>query len=311
MPSFEKGLVELGEGLHAYLLPDGSWGLSNAGLIQGEGASLLVDTLFDLRLTREMLDAMDPLTSRAPIATLVNTHANGDHCWGNQLVGGAEVIASKATAEEMSRVTPAMMRMMVSVDFGPVLTPYLRERFGLFDFDGIEVPPPTRTFDGRIDLEVGGRRVEVIEVGPAHTDGDTLVHVPDARTVFTGDILFIGGTPIVWAGPVRNWVAACDRILALDAETIVPGHGPLSDRRGVEAVKRYLEFVWREASERKRAGMSALEAARDIELGEYADWGASERIVVNVDSIYRELDPQHPPANVLGLFLQMAEMAKR
>ena len=309
--AYTKGLHELGDGLHAYLQPDGGWGYSNAGLVSGDGVSLLVDTLFDLRLTREMLDAMAPIVSTTPISTVVNTHANGDHCYGNRLVTGAEIIASKATAAEMSAVTPEMMHMFVTMDLGDVLTPFLRGIFGDFEFEGIEITPPTRTFSGRLVLDVGGRAVELIEVGPAHTEGDTLAYVPDARAVFTGDILFIGGTPIVWAGPVSSWVAACEMILGLDVETIVPGHGPVTDKSGVESVKRYLEHIWKAAAERHEAGMSAYDAARDIELGEFAAWGAPERIAVNVDTIYRELDTSPQPADVVELFTRMAEMAAR
>src|SRR5438034_1297707 len=131
---YARGLHELAEGCFAYLQPDGSWGWSNAGLVVGDGASLLVDTLFDLRLTGDMLAAL-------------------------------------------------------------------------------------------------------IEVGAAHTAGDTLAVVRDARTVYTGDILFIGGTPIVWAGPLANWVAACDLMLGMDIDTVVPGHGPVTDKAGVAAVR--------------------------------------------------------------------------
>ena len=97
--SYSKGLRDLGDGIYAYLQPDGSWGYSNAGLVADSGESLLVDTLFDLHLTAEMLQAMrraEPAAQR--IGTLVNTHANGDHCYGNQLVEGARVITSAATA---------------------------------------------------------------------------------------------------------------------------------------------------------------------------------------------------------------------
>jgi len=307
--AYTKGLHELGDGLHAYLQPDGGWGYSNAGLVSGNGASLLVDTLFDLRLTREMLDAMAPIISTTPISTVVNTHANGDHCYGNRLVSDAEIIASRATAAEMPAVTPEMMHIFVTADLGDVVTPFLRRIFGDFEFEGIETRAPTRTFSGRLELDIGGRAVELIEVGPAHTEGDTLAVVPDARAVFTGDILFIGGTPIVWAGPVSNWVAACELILELDVETIVPGHGPITDMSGVESVKSYLEQIWTAAVERHEAGMSAYDAARDIELGEFSAWGAPERIAVNVETIYRELDPSHQPADVVELFTRMAEMA--
>ena len=102
---FTKGLHEIGKGQYAWLQPDGSWGWSNAGLVVGDGVSLLVDTLFDLHLTREMLDAMAAATRTSPIGTVVNTHANGDHCYGNQLVAEAEIIATRAAAISVSLTT--------------------------------------------------------------------------------------------------------------------------------------------------------------------------------------------------------------
>jgi cyclase len=288
---FARGLHELGSRCYAYLQPDGSWGWSNAGLVVGDGASLLVDTLFDLKLTAAMLDAMAPVRATAPISTVVNTHANGDHCYGNQLVQGAEIVASTATAGEMGDVSPAMLAGLSAAP--GELGEMFRGFFGAFDFTGIELTLPTRTFDGRLDLDVGGRTVSLIEVGPAHTRGDTLVHVPDARTVYTGDILFIGGTPVVWAGPLSSWIAACDLMLGMDVETVVPGHGPVTDKRGVAAVRDYLAYIDAEASARFRAGMGAWDAARDIALGEFASLGERGRIAVNVEAVYRTLDPAH------------------
>ena len=305
---YDRGLIEVADNIFAYLQPDGGWGWSNAGLVVGDDDSMLVDTLFDLKLTEEMLASMSSLTSAKPIATLVNTHANGDHCFGNQLVTAAEVIASEASAAEMEELPPAMLAAMMQVDLGETTNTYLSEAFGPFTFEGIETPVPTRTFSGSLDLDHPGRRSELIEVGPAHTRGDVLVHVPHAKTIFTGDILFIGGTPIVWAGPVQNWIDACDRIIELDCDVIVPGHGPLTDRAGVQAVADYLSYIRTEAAARFQAGMRADEAARDIELGQFEDWIDWERIVINVDAIYRELDPKHPAADVMDLFRQMAEL---
>jgi glyoxylase-like metal-dependent hydrolase (beta-lactamase superfamily II) len=302
-PEYTKGLHELGEGCYAYLQPDGGWGWSNAGLIVGDGRSLLVDTLFDLRLTGEMLESMaDPIRT-APISTVVNTHANGDHCYGNQLVGDAEIIASTATAEEMAEVPPAML---AALNAAPgELGDLFRGFFGAFAFEGIEVRFPDRTFDGRLEVDVAGRTVELIEVGPAHTRGDTLAHVPDARTIYTGDILFVGGTPIVWAGPLSRWIAACDLILGLDVETVVPGHGPVTDKSGVVAVRDYLSFIDREATARFDAGMDAWEAARDIALNGFADWGEFGRVAVNVEAVYRHLDPTHESPDVVEQFRRM------
>src|SRR6202795_1552794 len=107
--AYTHGLHEVADGCHAYLQPNGSWGWSNAGLIVGDGASLLIDTLFDLRLTQRMLDAMTPITLASPITQVVNTHANGDHCFGNILVDDAEIIATSATAHEMAEVPPSLL----------------------------------------------------------------------------------------------------------------------------------------------------------------------------------------------------------
>ena len=261
-----QGLQELGDGCFAYLQRDGGWGWSNAGLIVGDGQSLLVDTLFDLDLTATMLDAMSAATATAPVDTVVNTHANGDHCYGNAEVTrrrpDVDIVATTATANEMSEVPPSLLAALNQApgEVGELF----RSFFGEFNFEGIELVPPTRTFDGRLDLEVGGRRVELFEVGPAHTAGDTIVYVPDVRTVYTGDILFIGGTPIVWAGPLSNWIAACDLMLGLDPETVVPGHGPLTDTAGILAVRDYLSYVDEAATARHSTGMDAFDAALDI-----------------------------------------------
>ncbi len=312
---YERGLHEIGAGLYAYLQPDGSWGWSNAGLVVDGEASLLIDTLFDLRLTREMLGAMRRAEPRATarIGTLVNTHANGDHCYGNALVAGAEIVASARAAEEMRHLPPAVLGGLVKSMAGDesALGRFVQRAFGPFAFDEIgELALPTRTFAGALTLHAGDRRVELIEVGPAHTRGDVIAHVPDARAVFTGDILFVEGTPIVWEGPVANWIAACDRILALDADLIVPGHGPITDRRGAEAVRAYLEHVKREARVRFDAGMDALTAARDIPLAEFSAWSDAERIVVNVDTLYREFGAPVPPPDPLRLLRAMAEYPK-
>ena len=98
----------------AYLQPDGSWGWSNAGLIVDGDHTLLVDTLFDLKLTAEMLTEMRrSVPAAAHISTLVNTHANGDHTFGNQLVEGAEIVATKATFDEMDPTHPALYHSMM------------------------------------------------------------------------------------------------------------------------------------------------------------------------------------------------------
>ena len=310
--AFVRGVTELGDGAYAWLAPDGSWGWSNAGLIVDGDASMMVDTLFDLTLTRDMIDAMRAIAPGAMVAVdaLVNTHANGDHCHGNELVPTDQIIASVAAAQEMDELPPAALAAMMRVvaDDQSALGRYVRHCFDAFTFDDITHTPPTQTFTGRLDLEIGDKDVALIEVGPAHTRGDVIVSVPEDQVVFTGDILFIEGTPIMWTGPVQNWLDACDLIIDLGAEHIVPGHGPITDAAGVRAVRDYWTYVSGEARARFEAGMSVGDAARDIDLGPYADWGDSERIFINVNTLYREFGSDRVVDDVMALFAEMGEL---
>jgi glyoxylase-like metal-dependent hydrolase (beta-lactamase superfamily II) len=297
-------LVEVADGCHAWMAGEATWGMSNAGLVTGPESSLLVDTLFDLHLTRRMLDAMGRHTAEAPIGTVVNTHANGDHCYGNALLADTHILTSAATAAEMADVPPAMMAAMAELE--GELGDTFRRFFGRFDFSGFELPPVDETFAGSHALQVGGLDVQLIEVGPAHTAGDTIAWIPDRRVVYTGDICFIGSTPIVWAGPFSNWIAALDRITDLGPDVVVPGHGPVTDVAGVAEVREYLVFVDREARRRHEAGLDVVAAARDIALGDFAGLADRGRVVANVDAVYRELDPAHDTMAVTDLFLEMA-----
>jgi glyoxylase-like metal-dependent hydrolase (beta-lactamase superfamily II) len=137
------------------------------------------------------------------------------------------------------------------------------------------------------------------------------VHVLEDKTVFTGDILFIEGHPIMWNGPIKNWVAACERMLAMDIDTVVPGHGPITDKRGVKAVRDYLVYITDEARKRFAEGMSFYDAAMDISLTDYSSWGDSERIVVNVAALYREFAGDSRPPDMGELTAMMAALHKR
>ncbi|MGO9223191.1 fumarylacetoacetate hydrolase family protein [Mycobacterium sp.] len=311
---YTRGLHEVADRVWAWTLPDGGYGWSNAGLVAGDGAALLVDTLFDLALTREMLAAMSPITSSAPITDALITHSNGDHTHGNQLLDpSVRIIAAKGTAEEIAHgMAPEMLAMAQTANLGPVATPYTRERFGHFDFSGINVRNADQTFDRDLTIDVGGRRVDLLNLGPAHTAADSVAHVPDAGVLFGGDLLFIGCTPIVWAGPIANWISACDAMIALDAPIVVPGHGPVTDPDGIRAVRAYLAHVSERAEAAYRKGLSWSEAADTIALGEYATWLDAERVVVNVYQRYRELDPGTPALEVMALLVMQAEwLAKR
>ncbi len=322
---FDGGLIEIAPGVHGWLQPNGLLGESNAGLVIGDGASLLVDTLWDPRLTRRMLDAMAPLTADAPIQTLVNSHSDGDHWWGNSLVA-AEATATDAAAAVMARQSPAEMKRFralaaVLTRAGSLPVPYPRRAdvatiaayvggaLAPFAFDEVRLVPPVRTFSGELTLDVGGREVRLIEVGPAHTPGDLVVWIPDARVVLAADILFIGVTPIMWVGPVERWIAALERILDLGAERFLPGHGPVCGAEEVQRLLEYWRWLDREAAQRLDAGRSVTEIARELAAAKFGDWLAPERALVNVT--YRRGAAAPPgPREIVRAFFRMALLAR-
>jgi glyoxylase-like metal-dependent hydrolase (beta-lactamase superfamily II) len=311
---YTKGLHEIGDGLYAWLQPDGGWCWSNAGLIVDGDATLLVDTLFDLPMTGEMLAAMRAAVPAAKrIEKLVNTHANADHTWGNQLVRDAEIIASKGCAEEFDHFTPEFFReMMGRTKETGVLGEFLEHCFSPFDVTGVELTPPTTIFSDEKTIKVGDRTVHLYNVGPAHTRGDILVHLPEDRLVFTGDVLFVGGHPVIWDGPIGNWRKACDRLLAMDVDVVVPGHGPIADKAEVRRFRAYLDEIEHETRQRFDAGMDEMTAARDIALTNYDDWNDAERVYANVASLYREFRGLAPDQGMtpMEVFAGMAELFK-
>jgi glyoxylase-like metal-dependent hydrolase (beta-lactamase superfamily II) len=302
-------LHEIGDRAWAWTLPDGGFGWSNAGLVAGDGEALLVDTLFDAPLTREMLDAMAPITAAAPIRHALITHSNGDHTHGTTLLDpSVRILAATATAEEIAHdIPPEMFTFFQKSDLGPAVTTYIRDRFGPFDFRGITVRNADETFDSGLSVDVGGRRVEILNLGPAHTGADSVVHVPDAGLLFGGDLLFFGCTPIVWAGPIDNWIKACDVMIGLAPSVVVPGHGPVGDVDGIRRVRGYLEFVVDYADGAHRAGHDFVEAAARIDLGDFDELLDAERIVINLYQRYREIDTGTAELGVLELFTKQAE----
>ena len=307
---YEKGLHSLSNGVYAWLEPDGSWGFSNAGLIVDGDRSLLVDTLFDLSFTRKMLDAVKAAEPNAAacIDILVNTHGDGDHWFGNELAGAAEIMATSAAIEDMKKVPPGYLALNMSIA-GNAPTPLgrmLSRIFASYCFDGITPTYPNKIVDRKTPLMLGSKRVELIPAGPAHTHGDMMVYIPDDRILFTGDIIFAGVTPVIHSGPFSNYIKVCRTILEMDVDVIVPGHGPITDKEAVKSMIEYLEYVQFESGKRYDAGMSTIKAAGDIDLKEFLGWHCPERLILNVIAAYQELTGVEK--NSIERFFLMAEL---
>jgi len=297
---YTKGLHDLGSGGFAWLQPDGGYGYSNAGLIVDSGQALLVDTLFDVPLTQEMLDAMGRSIPEARrIDRVVNTHAHPDHTAGNLLLEGADIIASDATLQEMRQIdspgNPVAELLRNWRKYGEA-GEYLHEVMGSrFQVHAAPQLMPTRTFERELTLDVGAKEVKLLGVGPAHSRGDTLVYVPRDRLLFTGDILFHEVHPLVMPGAADAWIAACDLIDEWDIDVVVPGHGPITDKGGVRKLREYLVYFRAEARKRFDAGMDYKEATLDIALDAFHGWPDEERIFATVNNFYAEFGAKPAP----------------
>ena len=272
---WKTGIEEVAPKVYAYIQAFGELGVSNAGLLLDRSGNMAVDALMVPSMTKRFLAAIRKLSKR-PVSRLVNTHHHIDHSGGNFLFRGAEVVSHTACRDEM-------VRSGIAVEAYQQRIP----RFAK-EFPRLKPKPPTVTFEERLVFHQSGREIELRHLGPAHTFGDAFVYLPQDKLLFAGDLAFYYVTPLAFQGHVGNWIKVADRLLKLDVETIVPGHGPIGGKKELREMRAYLALVRREAKKRFRLGMTEEQAARDVKLGVYASWREPERILPNIMRLYQE-----------------------
>ena len=309
--------VQVGRGIHAVLQEGAKLGESNTGFVD-HGGGLVVDTMYDLPRTGAMVDLLtEASTTSEPPRRLVNTHHNGDHCWGNQVLAelGTEIIGHRLCAHYfLEEASPELFEQLKAMDPVPPAIAGFVDALRAFDFTDITLTPPTTLLDddGTV-LDLDGLSAEVHYLGPAHTAGDLAVWLPGEGVLFTGDLLFNPCTPIGWEGTFAGWIDALDRMISWAPAVVVPGHGPLGDVQSLREMRDYLAFVFDEAKVHFAAGRSTAEAAALIELGPYASWAEPERLAFQLDRAWRELSgqPWDTKADVNKVFAEAAALRSR
>jgi cyclase len=264
-------LEQVGDGIWAYVQLDGSWGLNNTGFLVGTHGVTAIDTCFTERRSRAFIDAIGSVTS-APVRTLVNTHHHGDHTHGNWLLRDATIIGHERCRTEVLAAGHVTQTFFPGVDWGRV-----------------EIEPPFVTFTDTLTLWSDETEVRLEFMGPAHTTNDVIAWLPEQRLLFAGDLVFNGGTPFVVMGSVAGAITALERLRPLEADVIVPGHGPVCDPGILDEQVSYLRFVQEIAQAAFDEGLSPLEAALECDLGRFGGWHDPERIVGNLHRAYSEL----------------------
>ena len=269
-------VVEVAPDVYAYVQPDGTWWINNAGFVVGPESVTLVDTCSTEARTRALLDALAGITGR-PIRTIVNTHHHGDHTNGNGLAA-AQDGATTIVAHHQCREILAEEGI---VHYEGVWEPV--------DWGSLPLGLPTTTLDERLTLWSGDRRIELRHPGVAHTTNDVVAWLPDDGVLFTGDLVFHGGTPFVLMGSVEGALESVDFLRSFGADTVVPGHGPVCGPEVFDIHERYYRFVLERAGTAHESGLAPLDAARGTDLGEFADLTDPERLVGNLHRAMAEL----------------------
>lgn len=293
MTAEEPYLVQPATGVYAYVQPDGGWCLNNAGFVTDGGRTLLIDTAATERRALALREAV--VAAGVPLPrTVVNTHHHGDHTYGNAVFAPEALVLGHDNARTEQIAAGHQLELI----------------WPTTDFGSVEITAPDLTYNDRMTLHLGETEVQVIHPGVAHTTGDSIVFLPRQRIVFTGDLVFAEGTPFLAMGSLAGSLRALELLRSLGAETVVPGHGPLTDPSAYEATERYLRYVAELARKGRAEGLTPLEAARKADLGEFAAWRESERLVANLHRAYAELagEPEGAPLNILAVLQDMTVM---
>lgn len=278
--SWDTGLIDIGKGCYAYI-QSGGLNVSNAGLVVGPDSCLVIDTLYVKPMTQAFKRSIRKVTKK-PVGQIVCTHHHADHTLGlNWFPRDIPVIAHRYMRERM-------------IETGLDLAHYRRVNPEHKEhLRGLKQHLPTHTYDGSMTLYLGDRRVELHNLGHAHSKGDTMVYLPKEKILYSGDFCFNFVTPATFDAHIGNWIRKARLVLkTFPLKTVVPGHGPVGDRRIIEDMADYLSLVQREARKHYKAGTPAKRAAPEIPLGVYADWMKPDRVEQAVMKLYNEFRGQ-------------------
>ncbi len=228
-----QGLIKITDRIYSYAdtkdpSPSNSFG-ANAGIIIGDKGILVIDALASAQEARRFLDDIRKVSDK-PIRYVVDTHSHFDHTFGNAEFAamGAVIVAQDNCAENMQ----ISSRQVIE---NPESYGMTKEEAGV-----VKIACPNVMFAEKTRLGLGGVNVDLLFIAPSHTRDSLIVYVPEEKTVFAGDILFTDYYPYMGDGDIQGWVKTLDHLMTMDADTIVPGHGPLSTKKDLADMKEYL-----------------------------------------------------------------------
>lgn len=301
-------LIRLTDYVYARIVnPDGN-AVGNSGFIVLEQGVLVFDTHFTPEAGRQLYDDIRSITSR-PVRYIVNSHYHPDHTHGNQAFSGAHIIAIRGTRDDvLQKDLPSLnrtisvttsevdrMRRIASKESDPgklgALMQQIRTRDDyLATLSRLEIMAPFVVMDDYLEIQDGSRKVIIQFLGPGHTDTDTILYLPSERIVFCGDLFFRDAIPNIQDASVLEWMETLKKILELDADRYVPGHGIVGNRRDVEKFLQYFEDLRALVEPFVLRGDSMERAIREIRVPErYSGYRFMNFFRANIQKMYAEL----------------------
>jgi quinoprotein relay system zinc metallohydrolase 2 len=249
------------QGRHDLMTKENGGAIANLGFIVGETAVAVVDTGGTPEQGRRLLETVRSITD-CPVRYVVLTHMHPDHVFGSAAFSGPDV----------AFVGHARLNAALEQRFGHYLAANA-PALGPGALDGAERPIVARPVEERAEIDLGGRII-VVEAWPvSHTDNDLTVYDPTTRTLFSGDLVFLEHLPSL-DGSLRGWQRTLERLAAIPAERVVPGHGPVPSHwpEALEPSRRYFEVLARDVKAAIDAGRPLSEAARTAGRSEAPNW---------------------------------------
>jgi glyoxylase-like metal-dependent hydrolase (beta-lactamase superfamily II) len=277
-PLVDPGAIEeIAPGVH--VIPDGRIPfIPNAGVIEGDRAVLVVDTAMGHRNGEAILALAEGIADGRKLI-LTTTHFHPEHAFGAKpFERSVTYVMNAAQAEELSAKGTEYVEMFST--FGPGLAELL---------DGVELVPADLTYEGRLEIDLGGKTVELHEVGPAHTRGDQLIFLPGEGVLFAGDLVENAFFPILPDPDAQGekWLDVLATMSALAPKIVVGGHGAVGGSELIDAFVEYLEAVRERTAELESAGTDAAAIIETIEgemFARYDGWGNQEWVKTAVES---------------------------
>jgi len=281
----EPRLVTVADGVHAWI---GAGGDSNAGAIETPEGLLVIDTQQHPRLARQLRAAVLAKAGK-PLRAVINTHCHLDHTSGNVVFADVPILAHEKTLAAMSACLgprsgdawsisdiPTKIRFLFGQNIFELVPDddparrWFEGRISQSDYDTVVIRPPSETFADRFAFHLPDDTVRLHYFGPAHCDGDVVVHLEKRKVAFLGDLLFHGRFPWLGDCDLNGLIAALGRVLALDVAVVIPGHGTPTTLAEVARFRDMLVELRAAVDRAIKAGASEDAAVREVALPQYA-----------------------------------------